>query len=156
MIAPSRGAAYRRFYLYSALSVAVIAIAIGLVILGRLALQTAGFGSRPVSGDPSRTISLAVALLAIAIPVAFAHLWLIVRSLADPAERASGVRHQYLNLWVAFALLVVLFTGQSAVSAVASQDTSDVTIQLSVATVAAAFGAVAAWWLSRTPNRAAG
>ena len=30
MIAPSRGAAYRRFYLYSALSVAVIALAVAL------------------------------------------------------------------------------------------------------------------------------
>jgi hypothetical protein len=151
VIAPSRSAAYRRFYLYSALSVAVIAIAIAFAILLHIALQTAGFGTQPAAGDPPRNVSLAVALLAIAIPVGAAHLWLILRSLADPAERASGVRHQYLNLWVAFALLVVLFTGQSAVGAVASRDTADVTIQLSMAVVAGVVGAVAAWWISRTP-----
>jgi len=151
VIASSRSAAYRRFYLYSALSVAVIAIAIALAILIHLALQAAGFGSRPVAGDPSRNISLAVALLAIAIPVGATHLWLILRSFGDPTERAAGVRHQYLNLWLAFALLVVLFTGQSAITAVAFQDTADVTIQLSVAIVAGVIGAIAAWWLSRTP-----
>ena len=65
----SRGAAYRRFYLYSALSVAVIATAVALAILLHLGLQTAGFGARPLSNEPSRNLSLAIALLAIALPV---------------------------------------------------------------------------------------
>ena len=147
----SRGAAYRRFYLYSALSVAVIAIAVALAVLLHLALQSLGFGARPAAGDPSRNLSLSIALLAIAVPVGVVHLWLILRSFAEPAERASGVRHQYLNLWVAFALLVVLFMGQSAFTALGFEDTADVTVQLSVGVVAAVVGAVAAWWISRTP-----
>src|SRR2546430_867873 len=121
------------------------AVAVAVAILLRLGLQTAGFGSRPVAGDPSRNISLAVALLAIAIPVGAAHLWLIVRSFADPAERATGIRHQYLNLWVAFALLTVLFTAQSAFGAIAFDAFADVTIQVSIAATAALVGALAAW-----------
>ena len=151
MIAPSRGAAYRRFYLYSALSVSVIALAIAAALLLYIALQSIGFGQRQPANDISRNISLAVALLAVAVPVGVAHLWLILRSLADPAEGANGVRHQYLNLWVAFALLVVLFSGQAAISALSQQDGADVTVQSSVLSVAAVVGAIAAWWISRTP-----
>ncbi len=106
---------------------------------------------RPSADEASRNISLAVALLAIAVPVGAAHLWLIVRSLADPAEASTGVRHQYLNLWVAFALLVVLFSGQAAFSAQVATPGADVTIQASILVVAAIVGAVAAWWISRTP-----
>jgi hypothetical protein len=151
VIAPSRSAAYRRFYLYSALSVAVIAISIAAAILLRLALQPFGVGPRPSADDTSRTISLGIALLAIAVPVGVAHLWLIVRSFADPAERAAEVRHQYLNLWLAVALLVILFVGQSAVTAIAQGDVQDVTIQASIFVVAAIVGEIAAWWISRTP-----
>jgi hypothetical protein len=149
VIAPSRGAAYRRFYLYSALSVAVIAIAVAAAILLRLLLST-GRGLGPTADETSRNISLAVALLGIAVPVGAAHLWLIVRSFADPAERAAVVRHQYLNLWLAFALLVVLFAGQAAIAAQVPNQ-ADVTIQVSVLVIAAIVGAVAAWWISRTP-----
>ena len=151
MIAPSRGAAYRRFYLYSALSVAVIAIAVGSGILVRLGLQSFGFGARPTAVDVSRNISLAASLLGIALPVGLAHLWLILRSFTDPAERAAGVRHQYLNLWIAFALAVILFAGQAAFSALTFDDRADVTIQVSIVLVAAAVGAAAAWWIGRTP-----
>ena len=84
------------------------------------------------------------------------HLWLILRSFSEPAERASGVRHQYLNLWVAFALLVVLFMGQSAFTALGFEDAADVTVQLSVAVVAAVVGAVAAWWISREKRKGSG
>src|SRR2546421_6327492 len=76
----SRGAAYRRFYLYSLLSVAVIAIAVALAILIHLGLQSVGFGARPAPGDASRNLSLSIALLAIALPVGAVHLWLILRS----------------------------------------------------------------------------
>ena len=151
MIAPSRGAAYRRFYLYSALSVAVIALAVAGALLLHIALQSLGFGDRQSANDVSRNISLAVALLAVAVPVGGAHLWLIVRSLRDPAEGASGARHQFLNLWLAFGLLVVLFAGQAAFAAVSQQDRADVTTQASIVIVAAIVGAVAAWWVSRTP-----
>jgi hypothetical protein len=151
VIAPSRSASYRRFYLYSALSMAVIAAAVAGAVLLRLALLSAGFGPHRSDADASRTISLAIALLAVALPVGGAHLWLIARSLADPAERAAGVRHQYLNLWLAFAFLVVLFAGQSALSTVGTYDGLDATIQVSMASVAAIVGAIAAWWISRTP-----
>jgi Domain of unknown function (DUF5671) len=151
VIAPSRGAAYRRFYLYSALSVAVIAVAVAAALLLHIALQSLGFGQRQPAGDVSRNISLAAALLAVAVPVGGAHLWLILRSLADPTEGANGVRHQYLNLWVTFALLVVLFAGQAAFSALSQQDGADVTVQSSILIVAAGVGAIAAWWISRTP-----
>lgn len=69
MIAPSRSAAYRRFYLYSALSVAVIAIAVAGAVLLRLLLQTFGWGFRSPANDVSRNVSLAVALLVIAVPL---------------------------------------------------------------------------------------
>ena len=151
MIAPSRGAAYRRFYLYSALSIAAIATAIACAVLLRLALQSLGAGFRPSPDDASRTISLAIALLAVALPMGGIHLWLILRTLRDPAERSDGIRHQYLNLWVAFALLVVLFAGQAAFAALIQEDRADVTIQLSVLAVAAIVGMIAAWWISRTP-----
>lgn len=150
MIAPSRSAAYRHFYLYSALSVAVIASAVAVAVLLRLALS-ASWGPRVSADEASRNISFAVALLAIAMPVAAAHLWFIVRSLADPAERSAGVRHQYLNLWLAAALLVVLFAGQAAISAQVPNEGADVTIQASTLVVAAIIGALAAWWISRTP-----
>lgn len=151
MIAPSRAAAYRRFYLYSLLSVAVIGIAVAAAVLLHLGIQALGFGERPLPAEPSRNISLAIALLAIAVPVGGVHLWLIRRSFTDPAERATGIRHQYLNLWVAFALLLVLFMGQAACTALTFQDGADVTIQLSVIAVAAVVATIAAWWISRTP-----
>jgi hypothetical protein len=150
VIAPSRAAAYRRFYLYSALSVAVIAIAVAAALLLRLGLAALGFGLRVPPDDASRNVSLAIALLAVALPVGAAHLWLILRSFADPAERATGVRHQYLNLWVAFGLLIVLFAGQAAFG-VTAQDGGDATIPVSVLAVAAVVSAIAAWWIARTP-----
>lgn len=150
MIAPSRGAAYRGFYLYSALSVAVIAIAVAGAVLLRLLLQSIGWGFRPPANEVSRNVSLAVALLVIAVPIGAAHLWAIVRSFADPAEPAAAIRHQYLNLWVAFALAVVLFAGQAAFAAYGA-GFADVTTQASILIVAAIVGAIAAGWILRTP-----
>lgn len=146
----SRGAAYRRFYLYSALSVAVIAIAVALAVLLHLGLQPA-FGGPPLPNEPSRNISLAVALLAIALPVGAVHLWLILRSFADPAERAAGIRHQYLNLWIAFGLFVVLFATQSAIGDWSRDPRADVTWQASAAAVAGLVAAIAALWIAATP-----
>src|SRR5256885_10815464 len=114
-------------------------------------MESAGFGNAQFPGAVSRGVALAVALLAVALPVGGAHLWLIFRSLRDPAERSAGVRHQYLNLWVTFALLVVVFTGQTALGGLVEEARADVTIQASILIVAAAVGAIAAWWISRTP-----
>jgi len=132
VIAPSRGAAYRRFYLYAALSVAVMALSAAAALLLREALQLSGFGVRSLAPDTSRAVALAVALIAFAIPVGGAHLWLVLRSLADPAERATGIRHQFLNLWVAFALLLELFTGQALMNTASHSATADVTGQAGV------------------------
>ena len=151
MIASSRGAAYRRFYLYSALSIAVIALTIAAALLLREGLQLAGFGVRSGVQDSSRGIALSIALIALAIPVGGAHLWLIRRSLADPAERASAVRHQFLNLWVLAALLAELFTGQALMNTAARSATADVTGQAAAMAVIGVVGAVAAWWIARTP-----
>ncbi len=150
MIAPSRSAGYRRFYLYSALSMAVVASAVAATLLLRVVLL--GLSGLRVSADEtSRNVSLAVALLAIALPVGAAHLWSIARSHADPGERSAGVRHQYLNLWVAFGLLVMLFAGQAAFASQVPNTGADVTGQVSLLTVAAIVAAIAAWWISRTP-----
>ncbi len=150
MIAPSRSAAYRRFYLYSALSIAVIACAIAATLLLRIALLAAT--GLPVPADEtSRNVALAVALFAIGVPVGGAHLWAIVRSLRDPGERSAGLRHQFLNLWVAFALLVILFAGEGAFSAQFPIAGTDVTFQASIAAIAAIVAAIAARWISRTP-----
>ena len=151
VIAPSRGAAYRRFYLYSALSMAVIALTIAAALLLHQGLQLAGFGFRSGTQDASRALALAAALIAFAVPVGGVHLWLIVRSLADPDERAIAIRHQFLNLWVAFSLATELLAGQAVMSAVAFSSTADVTVHASVIIVAGVVGAVAAWWIARTP-----
>ena len=150
MIAPARSAGYRRFYLYSALSMAVVASAVAATLLLRIVLVALS-GVRVSADDTSRNVSLAIALLAIAIPVGAAHLWLIVRSLADPNERNAGVRHQYLNLWLAFALLVMLFSGQAAIAAQVPNEGADVSVQASILAIAAVIVAIAAWWISRTP-----
>ena len=150
MIAPSRSAGYRRFYLYSALSMAVIASAVAATLLLRIVLLATS-GLRVSGDETSRNVSLAVALLAVAIPVGGAHLWFIARSLGEPGERSAGVRHQYLNLWLAFSLLVVLFAGQVAFAALVPYAGREVTFEASILAVASIVAAIAAWWISRTP-----
>jgi hypothetical protein len=149
VIAPSRGAAYRR--LYSILSVSVIALAIAAMLLLREGLQLVGFGVRSVPEDVSRAVALAVALIAFSVPVGGAHLWLILRSLADPAERSNGVRHQFLNLWVTFALVADLIAGATLINTAVYSTPADVTGQIAIMVVAVIVGAIAAWWIGRTP-----
>ena len=151
MIAPSRGAAYRRFYLYSILSISVVALAIAAMLLLREGLQVVGFGVRSIPEDVSRAVALAVALIAFSVPVGGAHLWLILRSLADPAEWANGVRHQFLNLWVAFALVAELIAGATLINTAVYSTPADVTGQVAIMVVVVIVGAIAAWWIGRTP-----
>ena len=54
----SRGAAYRRFYLYSALSVSVIALTIAATLILREGLHRAGFGIAANATDVSRSVAL--------------------------------------------------------------------------------------------------
>jgi hypothetical protein len=151
VIAPSRGAAYRTFYLYSALSISVIALAIAGMLVLREGLRLAGAGDRSTPADISRAVALAIALVAFSVPVGGAHLWLILRSLADTAERLSGVRHQFLNLWVAFALVAELIAGTMAINIAVSASPADVTEQVAVMIIVAVVGAIAAWWIGRAP-----
>ena len=155
MNAPSRGAAYRRFYLYSALSITVVALAIAAMLLLREALQAAGFGVRSLPGDVSRAVALAVALIAFAVPVGGAHLWLILRSLRDPLEAAAGLRHQFLNLWVAFGLGAELIAGTTLINTVTQSASADVTGPAAIMVVVAAIVAIAVWWIGRTPPASA-
>jgi hypothetical protein len=151
MIAPSRAAGYRRFYLYSALSIAVIATAIAATLLLHELLNRIGFGSRASAQDSSRLLALAAALLVFALPVGGAHLWLILRSLGDPAERASAVRHTYLNVWITFALVAALLTGQSVATALSWSGSQDASGQVALLVVIAVVGAITAWWVVQTP-----
>lgn len=129
---------------------AVIASAVAATLLLRIVLLAAS-GLRVSTDETSRNVSLAVALLAIAVPVGGAHLWFIARSLSDPGERATSVRHQYLNLWLTFALLVVLFAGQAVFAAQVPNAGAEATFQASILAIAAIVAAIAAWWISRTP-----
>lgn len=151
MNAPSRGAAYRRFYLYSALSISVVALAAAAMLLLHEALRAAGFGDRSLSADVSRSVALAVALIAFAVPVGGAHLWLIVRSLRDPLEAAAGLRHQFLNLWVAFGLGAELIAGTTLINTATQSASADVTGPVAVMIVVAIVVAIAVWWIGRTP-----
>lgn len=151
MIGASRAAAYRRFYLYSALSVAVIALSAAIALLLREALQAAGFGVRSLPSEASKAIALSAALIAFALPIGGVHGWFILRSLAVPAERASTIRDQFLNLWVGAALIADLFVGVAAINTLIQTETRDVTGNVAVMTVAAVVGAIFAWWIGRTP-----
>lgn len=151
MIAPSRAASYRRFYLYSALSISVVALAIAATVLLREALQLIGFGVRSLPADVSRAAALSGAIIAFAVPVGTVHLWLIRGSLRDPLERGDGIRHQFLNLWVAFALAAELIAGTALLNTAAQNASADVTGQAAVMVVVAVIAAAAVWWIVRTP-----
>src|SRR5439155_15238594 len=71
----TRAGGFRRFYLYSALSIAVLAAALGIGALLNAVLRAAGVGTALGAADLSRTISLTIAVLAFALPVGGVHLW---------------------------------------------------------------------------------
>lgn len=145
--------AYRRFYLYSALSIAVLAAAIAVGSVLSLIGRFAGLGlSAPTDNDVRLTLSLAVALLLLAIPIGLVHFLLIGRGLADPAERAANVRHSYLNFWIFVALMVDLAGGTSlAALTVGLGTTGDRSIPLAAVLVASAVAVVAWRWRRATP-----
>ena len=151
MNAPSRGAAYRRFYLYSALSISVVALAGAAMLLLHAAVHAVGFGDHLLSADVSRAIALAAALAGLAVPVGGAHLWLILRSLRDPLEASAGLRHQFLNLWVALGLGAELIAATTLINTATQSASADVTGPAAVMTVVAIVIAIAIWWILRTP-----
>ena len=107
----------KRFYVYG-----VTAVALGLLLWGStsilgLALRAAGVAAGPsgaVDAEVARDeLSLAVALVLVALPVFAVHLWLIRRMLGESPqaaaeERASKVRSVYF-------FLVLTITGAIAV-----------------------------------------
>src|SRR5438445_558349 len=143
-------AAFRRFYLYSALSIAVLAAALGIGALLNAVLRAAGVGTALGAADLSRTISLTIAVLAFALPVGGVHLWLIARSLRDPVESGSEARHGYLNAWLLVALVVDLIAGTALISALALPFPSEPAPFIAALVVASAVGLAAWLWVDTT------
>lgn len=143
---------YRRFYLYSALSIAVLALAIALAAILSIALRLAGLGlTAPSESDVRSAIALAVAIGLVAGPVGAVHLALIRREL--PAEGSSDVRHFYLNLWIFAALLIALIAAQVLANATAPGITGDRGTPIALIVVAGIV-ALAGWrWHATTPPR---
>ena len=156
MIAPSRARAYRTFYLYSALTLALTAVAVAVTLLLRALLQRPDLNPElypTVKADEiARGVSLAVAILAVAIPVGGAHLLFVRRLLRDPDEGAGDIRHEFLSLWVAAALLSELVTAIAVMNAITSpHPRPDTTLGFAIFPVAAAVALLAVWWAARTP-----
>lgn len=146
--------AYRRFYLYSALSIAVLAIAIALTALIGLVLRLAGLGpTQPTDAETRSAIALTSAILLVAIPVGAVHYVIIRRALRDPEERSASVRHFYLNFWLFVALLVALIAAQVLANATAPGLTGERAAPLAAALVAAVVGVLGWRWRATTPPR---
>ncbi|HEX9437203.1 MAG TPA: DUF5671 domain-containing protein [Candidatus Limnocylindria bacterium] len=146
--------AYRRFYLYSALSIALLALAVALTSIVSLALRMAGLALIPPNdADVRSSVSLAVAIALVAIPVGAVHLVIILRALGDPEERAANVRHFYLNLWIFVALVVVMFAAQVLATTTAPGNTGDRGTPIAAALVAAVVGVLGWRWRTTTPPR---
>lgn len=150
-----RAASFKRFYLYSALSIAMLAASFGVTALIARSLELAGLALRtPSDDDLRRTVSFALAVLVFAVPIGALHLALIRRSLGDPVEAAADARHFYLNAWVAVAILVVM--GAAGLIAQNVLDGSrDLATPLAFLIVALAVGVVAWRWRAATPARTA-
>lgn len=144
---------YRRFYLYSALSIAVLALATALGIALSFGLGFVGFRSRPPTESEVRTVAAFVAaVLIVAAPVGVVHVALIHREL--PEQGASDVRHFYLNLWVFAALVVALIAMQTlASSTVPGAQGRDPGPPIAGTIVAAIVGLIAWRWRAATPPR---
>ncbi len=145
--------AYRRFYLYSALSISVLAGAVAVAAALALLLRVFGLGLVPPTADDVRlSLSQAAALLLFAVPIGVVHLRIINGSLGDPAERSANVRHFYLNLWILAALVTILAAATDLANrTVAIGETGDRSIT-SAAIVVAAVVAVVGWrWRRMTP-----
>lgn len=152
-------AGYRRFYLYAALTVAVAAVAVGVVNALSYALRLAGIGGPPAPDEGRNVVSYLVAVVVVAVPVGAAHLYFIRRSLSDRAERESGARHFFLAGWSAAGLLVAAFGTQTTAQVIvarmriyAAGRETDFALPLSIALVAAVIALAGWWWRRRTPS----
>ena len=146
-------AALRSVYLYSALSIAVGAVAVAAVLLLSLLLELAGLASAPPTTDSIRErVSIAAAILIFALPVGAIHLWMIRGSLGDAAERIAGARHFYLNAWIVAGLTAATMSVFDITQRTIVLGTKDVGASLSALVVSIAV-AFAAWrWREATPG----
>ena len=147
--------AYRRFYLYSALSISLVAGAVALGATLALLLRAFGLGLGPLTDDDVRlSLSQAAALLLFAVPIGLVHLRIINGSLGDPAERVANVRHFYLNLWILVALVTILAAATDLANRTfATGATGDRSITTAAIVVAVIVGVVGWRWrrMTRAP-----
>ena len=100
----------RRVYLYAMATVTLAVAAYGLFLLVRVAIHALHLAPAPEFAPDARSdVSLALAMLAVGVPVLGVHWWLILRALrptspSATSEQASAVRATYLAVVLAFAL----------------------------------------------------
>lgn len=100
----------RRVYLYAMATVTLGVAAYGLFLLVRVAIHALHLVPAPeFAPDVRSDVSLALAMLAVGMPVFGVHWWLILRALRPTSptaasERASAVRATYLAVVLALAL----------------------------------------------------
>lgn len=143
----------RSTYLYTALTIAGGAIVVAAVSLLALGLQLAGVAETPPLAESVReTVSGAVAMLIFAVPVGAIHLWLVRRSLRDPDERISDVRHLFLNAWIVVGLLLAVISISGIAQMTIAQKTKDVAFPVA-AVLGSALIALVGWrWREATPG----
>ncbi len=143
----------RSTYFYTALTIAGGAIVIAAVSLLALGLQLAGLAETPPLAESVReAVSGAVATLIFAVPVGAIHLWLVRRSLSDPAERAADVRHLFLNAWIVVGLLMAVISISGIAQMTIAQKTRDVAFPVA-AVLASVLIALVGWrWREATPG----
>lgn len=112
----------RRLYLYAMSAVSLAVLAFGVQALLTVALHGLGLRGVPVFGGDSgdrQSLSLAIALVGVGLPVWAIHWWLVERSVrrsADTeAERRSGIRAFYLSAVLAVFILAGVTAAMSLV-----------------------------------------
>lgn len=116
----------RRLYLYLASGISLAVMASGAYMLLSLALRQAatGFGGRLLSSGSIRSeLSLAIALVLVALPLWALHWYLATRGTDGPdeaglEERRSAIRSLYFAVVALVGLLAVLTAGFQLLSAI--------------------------------------
>lgn len=140
----------RTTYFYAALSIAGGAIVIALVGLAGVALQRAGLSTEPPTPQSVReTVSGSVAALLFAVPIGAVHLWLVLRSLRDPSERAAGPRHLFLNAWVVIGSFVSLVAISQLATVAIVERTLDLAYPVASLLAGIVVAAIGWWWRDR-------
>lgn len=146
-----------RFYLYSVVIILLIALtgitgsALGAVLSTVLSTMLAsGPNAGPSGSYVVQTVSLAVAMWIVTLILGGLHYWLIRRDMrTDPHAGAGPVRAFYLNIPAAFAALLAVGLGASALSNI-GQYWSSIASPLAGAVVTTGFVLLLQWERSRT------